>query len=203
MILVFLLGRVTVIRYLAAEGMGFHSAATSAPERNLLPGAGDNIRSTSDEGVGVASRRAQSALSAVAGIAGIFLFNIDDLKTIADENLKTRLGEVEVAARMVEADAREFMEWYEGLAAVPAINRIQEKFEEIRRRELDRYRKKRLKHLSDEDFGIIEDLTNQIMTKTLHNPITHLKKYTGTSRGHRGERTIEEAVRIIMEMFEK
>jgi len=140
---------------------------------------------------------------AVAELSDIFLYNIDDLKSIADENLKSRLGEVELAARMVEADAREFMEWHEGLAAVPAISRIQEKFEEIRRRELDRYRKKRLKHLSDEDFHLIEELTNQIMTKTLHNPITHLKKYADGTRGHRGERPLEEAVRIIMEMFDK
>jgi len=140
---------------------------------------------------------------AVAELSDIFLYNIDDLKSIADENLKSRLGEVELAARMVEADAREFMEWHEGLAAVPAISRIQEKFEEIRRRELDRYRKKRLKHLSDEDFHLVEELTNQIMTKTLHNPITHLKKYADGTRGHRGEHPLEEAVRIIMEMFDK
>ncbi len=140
---------------------------------------------------------------AVAELAGIFLYNIDDLKTIAEENHKSRMGEVEMASRLVEADSLEFMEWYEGLAAVPAINRIQIQFEEIRRRELDRYRKKRLKHLSDEDFGIVADLTNQIMTKTLHNPITHLKKIAGSSRGHRGGRSIEDAVRIIMEMFEK
>jgi glutamyl-tRNA reductase len=140
---------------------------------------------------------------AVAELANIFLYNIDDLKSIAGENLKSRLGEVEVATRMVEADAREFMEWYEGLAAVPAISRIQEKFEDIRRRELVRYRKKKLKHLSDEDFRLIEDLTSQIMTKTLHNPITHLKKYTGAARGHKGERSLEEAARIIMEMFDK
>lgn len=140
---------------------------------------------------------------AVAGLPNIFLYNIDDLKNIADENLKSRMGEVEVAARLVEADAREFMEWYEGLAAVPAISRIQEKFEEIRRRELERYRKKKLKHLSAGDYRIIEELTNQIMTKTLHNPITHLKKYTCAARGHKGERSLEEAARLIMEMFDK
>jgi glutamyl-tRNA reductase len=42
-----------------------------------------------------------------------------------------------------------------------------------------------LKHLSEDDFAIVEELTHQIMTKTLHNPIMAIKRYQATkSNGH-------------------
>jgi len=133
----------------------------------------------------------------------VFLYNIDDLKTIADENLKHRLKEVDVAEGFIRASAEEFYEWYEGLVVVPAIVKIQNEFDEIRRNELARYRRRRLKHISDEDFHVIEDLTRQIMTKTLHNPIAYLKRYQTRAKGHRGREGAGEAARIIEELFKK
>ncbi len=136
----------------------------------------------------------------VSDVADVFLYNIDDLKVLSEENRKNREREVEIALKMVEEDVREFLAWHEGLAAVPAINLIQNKFEEIRKRELARYRRKKLKHLSREDFKLVEELTAQIMTKTLHNPIMHLKETAKGMRGHSG-RTADDAVKLIMEMF--
>ncbi len=136
----------------------------------------------------------------VSGISDVFLYNIDDLKSISEENRKSRERATEIAMKMVEEDARGFMEWHDGLVIVPAISIIQKKFEEIRKRELARYRRKKLKHLSREDFQIVEELTSQIMTKTLHNPIANLKETVKGMRGH-GGRTIEDAVRMVMEMF--
>jgi hypothetical protein len=40
----------------------------------------------------------------VNGLHGVFLYNIDDLKSIADENLKNRLSEVEIARGLIESD---------------------------------------------------------------------------------------------------
>ncbi len=136
----------------------------------------------------------------VAKISDVFLYNIDDLKSISEENRKSRERATEIAMKMVEEDAREFMEWHGGLTVVPAISLIQEKFEEIRKRELARYRRKKLKHLALEDYKIVEELTLQIMTKTLHNPIAHLKETARGMQGH-GGRKIEDAVRMVMEMF--
>jgi glutamyl-tRNA reductase len=142
----------------------------------------------------------------IADYHDIFLYNIDDLKMIADENLKNRLNEVEIAEKLIESDAEEFYRWYEGLEVVPAIQRIRETFDGIRKKELKKYRHRKLKHLSDEDFKYIEDLTAQIMTKTLHNPIMHLKQYqsekSGHSRGNAAD-SVKEKTKFIVELFEK
>ncbi|HPQ53882.1 MAG TPA: glutamyl-tRNA reductase [Spirochaetota bacterium] len=139
----------------------------------------------------------------IADFHDIFLYNIDDLKMIADENLRSRLNEVEIAEKMIESDADEFYQWYEGLEVVPAIQRIKTTFDEIRKKELKKYRQRKLKHLSDEDFKYIEDLTAQIMTKTLHNPIMHLKQYQSETSGHPERDSIREKTKLIVELFEK
>jgi glutamyl-tRNA reductase len=142
----------------------------------------------------------------VGRLDNVFLYNIDDLKSIADENLKHRLREIDVAEGLIRSDADEFYEWYAGLAVVPAIVKIRNEFEAIRSGELERYRRRKLKHLSDDDFHMVEDLTRQIMTKTLHNPITYLKRYQTKAKGHHDREAQHgpgEAARIIEELFNK
>ena len=112
---------------------------------------------------------------------------------------------MDVAEGFIRSNADEFYEWYE-VAVVPAIVKIRNEFDEIRKSELERYRRRRLKHLSDEDFRAIEDLTRQIMTKTLHNPIAYLKRYQTKAKGHHDREDrggAGEAARIIEELFKK
>jgi glutamyl-tRNA reductase len=136
---------------------------------------------------------------ALGKLENIFLYNIDDLKKIADENLKSRQGELEAAESLIQSDAEKFYEWYENLAIVPAIKNIQNKFDEIRKAELNKYIKKQLKHLYKKDLETIDKLTNQIMTKTLHDPIMYLKGFTSHGRGEREK--INETIKIIEQLF--
>jgi glutamyl-tRNA reductase len=131
----------------------------------------------------------------------VFLYNIDDLKSIADKNLKSRLNELDAAKSLAESDAEKFYEWYKNLAIVPAIINIQNKFDEIRKAELNKYRKRQLKHLSGKDMETIDKLTSQIMTRTLHDPIMHLKGYT--SQNCKDREKINETIKIIEQLFGK
>ncbi len=138
----------------------------------------------------------------VATIDNVTLYNIDDLKTIADENLKNRLGEVEAAMRIVHSDADEMIEWYEGLEMVPMIVHIQESFDKIREQELSKCRRRQLKHLSDEEFQHIDDLTRQIISKILHNPIMTIKKNKALHiDGYHDTEEIKQKIKIIEELF--
>ncbi|MCP4553488.1 MAG: glutamyl-tRNA reductase, partial [Bacteroidetes bacterium] len=132
-------------------------------------------------------------------VKNIFLYNIDDLKSIADENLKNRLKEVELAKQLIDLDTDDFFEWYEGLSIVPSIVSIQNKFDEIRKKEIKKYKKRKLKHVSEDDLNIMEELTAQIMKKTLHNPILYLKGYQGSNE--KEKKRISEVARIIDEIM--
>jgi glutamyl-tRNA reductase len=47
----------------------------------------------------------------------VYLYNIDDLQAIVRENLKSRSGEIEKAARIVDQKSREFFGWVLSLKA--------------------------------------------------------------------------------------
>jgi glutamyl-tRNA reductase len=113
----------------------------------------------------------------VKKIKGVFLYNIDDLKDIARENLSNRYQEIDTAKTIINEDTDSFFRFYEGLQFVPLITSIQEKCNQIRQHELRKYRRRKLKHLSPEDFSIVEELTMSIMNKTLHNPIQYIKQF--------------------------
>ncbi|MBN2401941.1 MAG: glutamyl-tRNA reductase [Spirochaetes bacterium] len=138
---------------------------------------------------------------AAGKLENIYLYNIDNLKNIADENLKSRLNELKAAESLIESDAEKFYEWYENLAIVPAIINIRNKFDEIRKHEFNKYAKRKLKHLSAKDLEIIDNLTIQIMTRTLHDPIMYIKGYT--SYASKEKKKIKENIKIIEQLFGK
>ena len=138
----------------------------------------------------------------VAAICDVTLYNIDDLKQIADENLKTRMKEVEAAIEIVDSDANELIDWYEGLEMVPMIVHIQESFDRIRESEVSKYRRRQLKHISEEDMQHIDDLTRQIISKILHNPIMAIKQNKALHvDGYYDKDDIKQKIKIIEELF--
>jgi len=136
----------------------------------------------------------------VAAVEGIHLYNIDSLQEIADDNLKSRIKAVDLAKEFIESNVDDFFEWFQSLAVAPAIVSIQKTFDEIRTKELARYRKKKLKHLAKDDFKLIEELTKQIMTKSLHNPIMNLKRHHRTSRD---DKVRKEQLHLQTKFFEE
>lgn len=135
-------------------------------------------------------------------IEGIHLYNIDGLQEIANTNLQSRLSEAQLAEEYIDGHVNEFFDWQNEISVTPAITKIQNKFDEIRSMELERYRKKKLKHLSAEDFALVEDLTRQIMTKTLHNPIMNLKKqYLCKDAENADAEILQSKTRFLEELF--
>lgn len=137
------------------------------------------------------------------GIQSLHLFNVDNLQEIANENLKSRMKEMELAREIVESDVDEFYEWQKSFRVAPTIEKIQSRFDEIRLMELHKFRKKKLKHISDEDFALIEELTRQIMTRTLHNPIVKLKEHHSTVPHGEHHESLYESTKFFEELFIK
>lgn len=112
----------------------------------------------------------------VSGTGNIFLYNIDNLKEIAEHNRRSRSLAIDDACLIIDEELDDFSEWYSEQSLTPTIVAIKNKFEEIRLNELEKFRQKKMKHISDDDFRLIEELTSSIMNRTLHNPIVNLKK---------------------------
>jgi glutamyl-tRNA reductase len=112
---------------------------------------------------------------AVNDIENVYLYDIDELKEVVEENKAERQKEAKKAERMVEEEVIKFARWLDSLDIVPIIQRLQEKAEEVRQRELKKTLKK-LPNLSDKERAAIERLSKSLAGKLLHDPIIYLKK---------------------------
>ena len=110
-----------------------------------------------------------------ASLEGVRLFNIDDLSSIAEENLKGRRTAAKAAAEIVEEEATRFMRWWDSRDAVPIIKAVRARGERIRSAELKRALSK-LDSVSAKDVAVLEAMSKAIVTKLLHDPTKRLKK---------------------------
>ncbi|HQO39696.1 MAG TPA: glutamyl-tRNA reductase [Spirochaetota bacterium] len=139
----------------------------------------------------------------VSETEGVFLFNIDNLKDIAENNRKNRTMAIEDACMIIEEDLDSFADWCSEQSLTPTIVAIKNKFEEIRQNELDRFRQKKMKHLTEDDFKLIDELTLSIMNRTLHNPIVNLKKINSCSDSSSPDDTLVKNTQFLEDIFTK
>jgi glutamyl-tRNA reductase len=106
----------------------------------------------------------------------VYLYNIDDLKSVAEDNMQERANEAEKAEEIVGEEVRGFVRWLGTLDQVPTITALRQRFEDIRQREIERALGGGLKDLSAAQRAALDDLTTAMINKLLHSPISQLKK---------------------------
>jgi glutamyl-tRNA reductase len=105
-----------------------------------------------------------------------YLYNIDDLKEVAEENLQERSTEAAKAEEIIAEEVENFARWMDSLEQAPTIAALRERFEAIRRKEIEKSLSGNLRGLSEEQKEAIELMTAAMMKKILHHPISRLKK---------------------------
>ena len=80
---------------------------------------------------------------------------------------------------MVRVEAETFVRWMESLEQVPTITALRQRFEDIRRKELEKSLAGNLKNLSEAQRAALEDMTTAMINKLLHTPISQLKRNSG------------------------
>ena len=132
---------------------------------------------------------------AVGEVDNVFLYDIDDLRQIVDDNLERRRAEIPVAERIVDEALDAFWSWYVSRDVVPVIRELREAAEALRRREVEKALR-RLSHLGPDDQAMVDRLTRQILNKILHRPTVRLRE--AASRGN-GEAVVH-AARYLFEL---
>jgi glutamyl-tRNA reductase len=114
-------------------------------------------------------------VEAAAGeIEQVFLYNIDDLQATVRENLARRASEVTRAEGIVNEEVEKFAAWFRSRGAIPTVVALRERFENIRRAELERLEFK-LSALPPEARARVDEITHLIVEKLLLTPTEQLK----------------------------
>lgn len=113
--------------------------------------------------------------SDVQGIEGVGAFDVDDLQEVVARNQEARREIAAEAEGLLEEEARLFLEWWDGLEAVPVVNRMRRQLEDIREQELLKALSRMGPDLSSRDRKVMEALSKGIINKILHTPVTNLR----------------------------
>ncbi len=109
-------------------------------------------------------------------IENVYLYDIDDLQKVLQANLAERKKELTRAESIVQEEVRSFLAWMDGLDLVPTIVSLRQRAEEIRAGELKKALSVLETPLSDRDRQAIEAMSQAIVNKILHGPVSTLKK---------------------------
>jgi len=120
----------------------------------------------------------------------VFLYTVDDLGKIVQDNAESRRAAAEQAERLVAKQVETFRAWLAGRAAAPAIVELRRRADQYREAELARA-KARLARGEDPQ-AVLEALAKGIANKFLHHPTQAL------SRAAEGEREqLSRAIEIL------
>ena len=104
----------------------------------------------------------------------VFLYNIDDLRSIVQENLARRGAELARAEAIIDEEVAKYTAWMQSREIVPTVVALRQRFEAIRRAELARLEPK-LSGLPPEARARVDEITRLIVEKLLLTPTEQLK----------------------------
>jgi glutamyl-tRNA reductase len=108
-------------------------------------------------------------------VEGIFLYDIDDLQSVAAANQTDRAKEALAAEAIITAEVERYQRQLSVLDAVPIIRNLQQAAETMRQSELRKAEAGRLRDLSDDQWSAVDALTRAMMNKFLHPTLQAIK----------------------------
>jgi len=108
-------------------------------------------------------------------LEGIFLYDIDDLQSVAAAHMAERTREAADAEAMIAAEVERYHLKLKAVNVAPAIVSLQQRAEELRQAELHRVQA-RLGSLTAEQSAAVEALSRSLVNKFLHQPMQALKQ---------------------------
>jgi glutamyl-tRNA reductase len=109
----------------------------------------------------------------VGGLEDVYLYTIDDLRQVVDENVKARQEEATAARHIIDEAVRQFMSGLKVRDAVPAIRELRGQAEAARAQTLEQAR--RMLAAGHEPEEVLEYLASTLTNRLLHAPSAALR----------------------------
>jgi len=102
----------------------------------------------------------------------VYLYSIDDLTEVVNQNLKTREVDVAKGMEIIEESVTEFMDWFGARDIGPMIGQMKKKFQQISQNELERFFVGVRKNADCKE--VLETMVNRVVNKLLHCVIKNI-----------------------------
>ena len=129
----------------------------------------------------------------VGKLDDIFLYTVDDLQEVIQENLKSRQAAARQAEEMIDVQVNHFIAWQRSRDAVPTIRRLREQAE-VQRDEVLHKARQQLASGRDPQ-QVVEYLAHTLTNKLIHQPSTQLRQ-----AGSDGRSDLLEAARELLNL---
>ncbi len=111
----------------------------------------------------------------VAELGDVFLYDLEDLGQVVEENLRERQRAVAAAQQILETEVKNLEERLSARQVGPQIHSLRQRAEAVRRRELRRLFA-RLPDLTDREKRLIEAMSATLMNKLLADPTIRVRE---------------------------
>jgi glutamyl-tRNA reductase len=129
----------------------------------------------------------------ISKLDNVFLYDIDDLQHIVDENLETRKKAAEQIELLLEKEIISFKEWLKTLGVVPVISALRKKALSIQAETMKSIERK-MPDLTDRERKVLSKHTKSIINQLLKEPITQAKELAGSDKS-------AEALQLFIDIF--
>jgi glutamyl-tRNA reductase len=128
----------------------------------------------------------------VSELEEVYLYGLDDLQSIVQENRHKREQESKVAEHIILKEAKYFMQWYQAQDSVGILKSFRKRFEVER----DQVLMQGLEHLKKgkSPEAVLQQAMHHMTNRLLHTPTKRLRQ-----AGYAGE---QEVLKITRELFE-
>ena len=110
----------------------------------------------------------------------MYLYDVDDLQDIIQENIKVREIAAEQAKVIISEHSERYMNWLRSLDAVSTIKTFRNKYQSLAEQELQRSLSRLEKGEPPE--ALLKELSHRLTNKFLHEPTRQLTDATGKGK---------------------
>lgn len=125
----------------------------------------------------------------------VFVYDIDDLQRVVENNVQARHHEAEEAEQIIAEEVERMLSRLKTRDVVPTIVGLQEQLENLRVAELARMRGK-FGTLTREQEEALEAFSRGLLNKVAHGPISELRRHASQPEGHHFINAVRKVFRL-------
>lgn len=118
--------------------------------------------------------------SQVGELSDVFLYTVDDLKDVIDENMRSRQKAAEIAREIIDEGVKKFEREQRALLSTDTIKLFRQQITDISAREVTKTLKQLENGISPEDA--VQQLARNLTNKFLHEPTSQVRKDSADGR---------------------